>query len=427
MLFFESSKLAEIGGMSSRMNTGLQKLDEATVSVNELSKLLVVKEKELAIASAEADKVLANVTVSAQAAEAVKKQVQVVKDKAQTLYDSIMADKKTAEMKLEAAKPALAEAEAALQTIKPTHIATVRKLGKPPHLIMRIMDCCLLLFQRHLDPLQMDPERPCPKPSWNEALRLMGGNFLNGLLNFPKDTINEETVELMLPYFDMEDFNFETAKKVCGDVAGLCNWTLAMATFFGINKEVLPLKANLVVQEAKLKDAEQKLNVAQGQLDEKQRELDAVMAIYNAAMAKKQALIDDAEGCRKKMNNAMLLIDGLAGEKVRWTESSKMFESQVHRLVGDVLLCTGFLSYVGPFNQEFRSLLLRKWKKEMQNNKIPYSEDIKIIDVSCRFLLLCSFNPNFFPFFCRCSLILQRLENGTCKAFQTTNYQLRMA
>ena len=91
-----------------------------------------------------------------------------------------------------------------------------------------------------------------------------------------------------------------------------------------------------------------------------------------------KALLDDAEACRRKMNNATALIEGLSGEKVRWTEASKGFESQMQRLVGDVLLATGFLSYTGPFNQEFRNLVLKQWKKEMIGAKIPFS-DVRIV------------------------------------------------
>ena len=160
------------------------------------------------------------------------------------------------------------------------------------------MDCVMILFQKRLDPCQMDPNgRACMKPSWSESLKLMSNSgFLNGLLLFPKDTINEETVELMNPYFSMEDYNLETAKRVCGDVAGLCSWTTAMGQFFTINKEVLPLKANLVVQEARLAVANKDLADAQAQLDEKERELQLVQHEYDKAMAEKQALMDDAEG-----------------------------------------------------------------------------------------------------------------------------------
>ncbi len=39
-------------------------------------------------------------------------------------------------------------------------------------------------------------------------------------------------------------------------------------------------------------------------------------AMYDAAMKEKQDLLDDAEACKKKMSNALALIDGLGGEKV---------------------------------------------------------------------------------------------------------------
>ncbi|XP_048253391.1 dynein axonemal heavy chain 5-like isoform X2 [Haliotis rufescens] len=373
-----AEKRNEVGELAQRMNTGLEKLIEASLAVAELSKELAVKEKELAIANDKAEKVLKEVTVKAQAAEKVKEQVQKVKDKAQAIVDVIEKDKKIAMGKLEAAKPALEEAEAALNTIKPADIATVRKLGRPPHLIMRIMDCVLLLFQGRLEPVKQDVDKPeFSKPSWGESLKMMAGTgFLQSLITFPKDTINDETVELLTPYFSSEDYTLETAKKVCGNVAGLAAWTKAMASFFAINKEVLPLKANLVVQEARLQVAMGDLQTAQEQLDAKEAELAIVRAQYDKAMSEKQALMDDAETCRRKMNAASALINGLAGEKERWTEQSKEFKAQIGRLVGDVLACTAFLSYSGPFNQDYRSLLNKEWMKEMKTRKIPYSANL---------------------------------------------------
>ncbi|OWK13313.1 hypothetical protein Celaphus_00014278 [Cervus elaphus hippelaphus] len=181
--------------------------------------------------------VLAEVTVSAQASAKVKNEVQEVKDKAQKIVDEIDSEKVVAETKLEAARPALEEAEAALNLMSAT-------------------------------------------------------GFLWSLQQFPKDTINEETVELLQPYFNMDDYTFESAKKVCGNVAGLLSWTLAMATFYGVNREVLPLKANLAKQEGRLAVANAELGKAQALLDEKQAELDKVQAKFDAAMNEKM----EAEG-----------------------------------------------------------------------------------------------------------------------------------
>ena len=45
------------------------------------------------------------------------------------------------------------------------------------------------------------------------------------------------------------------------------------------------------------------------------------------------------------------------------------------------MLATGFLSYTGPFNQEFRLLLMDTWKKELKERSIPYTESINLIEM----------------------------------------------
>ena len=40
-------------------------------------------------------------------------------------------------------------------------------------------------------------------------------------------------------------------------------------------------------------------------------------------------LLDDAEACKRKMDAASTLINGLSGERVRWTAQSKEFKAQI--------------------------------------------------------------------------------------------------
>ena len=46
-----------------------------------------------------------------------------------------------------------------------------------------------------------------------------------------------------------------------------------------------------------------------------------------------------------------------------------------------MLLASAFLSYCGPFNQEFRALVLDAWKRELSERKIPFQEKLNLLDM----------------------------------------------
>lgn len=59
-----------------------------------------------------------------------------------------------------------------------------------------------------------------------------------------------------------------------------------------------------------------------------------VQASFDAAMAQKQALEDDATATQRKMDSANALLSALAGEEGRWTQQSKEFDDTIQKLTG---------------------------------------------------------------------------------------------
>jgi dynein heavy chain, axonemal len=146
-----------------------------------------------------------------------------------------------------------------------------------------------------------------------------------------------------------------------------------------IAKVVTPKMDLLRKAQRAVEIANAKLQAAEEELAECQGELDAMQAKFDAALAEKQKLQDELLLTKKRMDSANALIHGLGGEKERWTRQSKEFEDQIARLVGDCALACAFLSYLGPFNKEFREkLLYEMFYEDCLKRSIPVTKDLQI-------------------------------------------------
>lgn len=259
------------------------------------------------------------------------------------------------------AQPALDAALAALNSIAPKDIVSLKALRSPPDVIKRIFDCVLLLRHYPVNPVSWHEVKGSKVilGSYEEAVRMMGDlNFLQALLSFPKEAINDETVELLQPYFQAADFNYESARKASGNVAGLCNWAASMCTYHEVAKAVEPKIAALRLAERELATAEEEQAEAEAELAKVQASFDSLQARLQEAMDAKKALEDDAASTRKKMENATKLLGALGGEGERWREQATALATSEQCLLGDCIVMSVFLSYGGAFNRSYREHMI---------------------------------------------------------------------
>lgn len=76
------------------------------------------------------------------------------------------------------------------------------------------------------------------------------------------------------------------------------------------------------------------------------------------ADAEKGRVLAEAQECQLKLDLAERLVNGLADENTRWTESVSQLENSRMTVVGDTMLASAFVSYVGAFTSPFRVSLI---------------------------------------------------------------------
>ena len=109
------------------------------------------------------------------------------------------------------------------------------------------------------------------------------------------------------------------------------------------------------------------------------QELASLNEQYEAAMGEKRALQEEAEVMERRLVAADKLISGLSSEKSRWQVDLEELKLTRVRLLGDCLLSSAFLSYVGAFNWEFRYMMLMEdWQKDVLSRAIPLSQPFRL-------------------------------------------------
>lgn len=91
---------------------------------------------------------------------------------------------------------------------------------------------------------------------------------------------------------------------------------------------------------------------------------------------------DEAQALQDQLGLANRLTNGLADENKRWAENVLTLKDERLTMIGNALLASAFVSYIGPFNYIFRARLWRdEWIPDINAKSIPITEGIDPLEV----------------------------------------------
>ncbi|KAJ4379809.1 dynein heavy chain [Didymella sp. IMI 355093] len=344
------------------LNVGLEKLTETFDKVAVLRKSLAEKKIQLEQKSEEANQKLQQMVADQREAEDKKKDAEEMEIRLEQERKEIEKRRVAANKDLDAAEPAVIEAQKSVQNIKKQHLTEVRSLPNPPVGVRLALEAvCTILG-----------EKPA---SWKDIQGIIRrDDFIARIVAFDNEAQMTKALSTKMnrEYLSKEDFTFERvnrASKACGP---LVQWATAQVQYAEILARVDPLRKEVFELEGKLAETERGAQETQMLIAKLDKNIAGLQQDYAVLIQETTSIRKEMSDVEFKVNRSMRLLDSLSSEQTRWNKSSKSFDSQINTIVGDVLVAAAFIAYAGYYDQQYRKALTEDWYDQLKNSGISF-------------------------------------------------------
>uniref|UniRef100_H2ZI85 AAA+ ATPase domain-containing protein n=1 Tax=Ciona savignyi TaxID=51511 RepID=H2ZI85_CIOSA len=360
-LLFEKRK--ELGDQVTKLRNGLFKIDDTRAKVEAMSIDLEQAKTKVAQFQKECEEYLVVIVQQKREADEQQKSVAAYSERigAEEVKCKTMAD--NAQRDLDEAIPALEEAKKALEALNKKDITEIKSYGRPPALVEMVLQAVMILRgmlkkigQQYVAHSEFHVSICCTifkEFCWeNMIFALSRNNCYNATLKLCRQN--------NFCYFTQPD----NVGRVSVAAQSLCLWVRAMELFGRIYRVVEPKRQRLDAAMEQLKEKQASLAEAKRKLEEVTEKMEN---LKKQKSAEKEELKRKAEETELKLTRAGKLVAGLAGEKIRWEATAENLEESMGYLVGDCLVASAFLSYMGPFLSNYRDEMVEKiWLKQVR-------------------------------------------------------------
>ncbi len=376
--------------MKHKMDQNINRFEGGLVTLvkaNDDIKILNVElEKHNKIVTAEREKcneILREINDKTKTVDQQKKDAVEKRKKLSVESKEIAIKKADADQMLAKAKPALEAAAAQLDTLTNEHMGYIKAMQKPKIIIIQVLYLAHILLNPHAT------------YDWTEVKSKMLSNA-NLLKDFKEKTSEKGRDTFTDP--QMKKIKSELKKFIestpgCKDFSDflvivgqtfdplrtVLDFVDKVVTYYDTAKAVKPLRievekrtTQLNILQADLKDTEANIEKLEKLLEELNQ---------NRIIREKELAIhtEKAAQMQRRLDSANRLINGLSSIQARWKKEAQDLKITINKLIGDCLLCASFLTYAGPFNQEYRmKMVYDDWYKSISENKISCSEGLTV-------------------------------------------------
>jgi len=107
----------------------------------------------------------------------------------------------------------------------------------------------------------------------------------------------------------------------------------------------------------------------------------ALMDEFDAAKAHEQKLTDEFEDADRKCKRAVQLIEKLGKEEENWKVSLAKSRADKLNVVGDIVISSGIIAYLGVFTAQYRKIAIESWLEIMKSYEIKSTDNFSLREV----------------------------------------------
>lgn len=370
------AKQAKIANETRRYKSGLEMLRGVSEAISKMQGELDKLKPKLLILTENTTKLMEDIVVKNQNAEEISEQIKSDELLARKLAEETELLDMEISNKLAGTMPVLEEAFSALDALKPKDITFVKSMKSPPDAVKLVMAAVCLMTG-------ILPEQAKDPKSGNEILdywtpgkRLLDDiGFLSSLRKeYDKDGIDPEIIKTIREeYMVNKLFQPVVLAKVSKWAAGLCKWIRAMEKYEAVNSFMMPKKKELTQAQELLEKTRVCLDEKRRTEEETVRSIELLSSELEETNNMKSESEKDVENCNLKLDRAGKIIRDVGDEKVRWTNILNGLNEWNNHFVGDILMSSGVISYLGPYTSMYRNNCIVAWHQFCQNLQIPCS------------------------------------------------------